>query len=439
MSESWNEIFIILVLILVNGILSMSEAALVASRKARLQQGVNEGDKAAGAALHLLEKPNVFLSTVQIGITLISVLAGAFGGATIAKALAVELAKIAVIAPYSESIALSIVVLIITILTIWLGELVPKRLGLHSPERIARAVAGPMLLVSRLFSPLVRTMGALTDFVLRIMGIKPSSEPPVTEEELQVLLEQGRQAGVFEESEQDMIEGVFSIGDQRVYSVMTPRTEIVWLDIHDSTEVIRQKIADSPYSRFPVRDDTLDNVVGVVRARDLLLANLSGEKLNLKNNLHPAIYIPETAQASQALEMFKGGKAELMLVVDEFGAVQGLITLNDILSEIVEGIGTDEPQATQRQDGSWLLDGMLPVDDFKEIFNLRDLPEEENYETLGGFVMFSLGRIPQSADRFEWNGLHFEVMDMDARRVDKVLVTTMPGKPLAAAGDTASK
>lgn len=436
MSETWNEIIIIVVLILVNGVLSMSEAAMVASRRARLQQRVNEGDKSASTALHLLEKPNIFLSTVQIGITLISVLAGAFGGATIAEVLAVEFAKISAIAHYSESLALGLVVVVITVLTIWLGELVPKRIGLHSPERIARTVAGPMLLISTIFSPLVKLMSGMTDFVLRIMGIKPSTEPPVTEEELQVLLDQGRQAGVFEESEQDMIEGVFSIGDQRVYSVMTPRTEIVWLDINDTPEEARQKIAESPYSRFPVRDDTLDNVVGVVRARDLLLASMAGEKLNLKNHLHPAIYIPETAQASQALEMFKGGKAELMLVVDEFGAVQGLITLNDILSEIVEGIGTDEPQATQRQDGSWLLDGMLPVDDFKDIFNLRELPEEENYETLGGFVMFSLGRIPQSADRFEWNGLRFEVMDMDARRVDKVLVTTLPGKSVAAKDET---
>ena len=424
MSESWTEIIIIAVLILINGLLAMSEAALMSSRKARLQQRFNEGDKAAATALHLLEKPNIFLSTVQIGITLIAVLSGAFGGATLASALEIPLRAIPALEPYANSIALVIVVLVITVLTIWLGELVPKRFGLHNPERIASAVAGPMLFISRVFSPAVRTMSGATDMILRLMGIHSSAAQMVTEEELQVLLDQGTQAGVFEESEQDMIEGVFSIGDQRVYSVMTPRTEIVWLDINDSVEEIRQKIAGSAYSRFPVRDDTLDNVVGVVRARDLLLANLAGEKLNLKNNLHPAIYIPETAQASQALEMFKGGKAELMLVVDEFGAVQGLITLNDILSEIVEGIGTDEPQATQRQDGSWLLDGMLPVDDFKEIFNLRDLPEEENYETLGGFIMFSLGRIPLPADRFEWNSLRFEVMDMDARRVDKVLVTT---------------
>jgi len=426
--SSWNEILIIALLILVNGVLSMSEAALMASRKARLQQQVNTGDHASQIVLDLLKKPNIFLSTVQIGITLISVLAGAFGGATLAEVLAVEIARIPALEIYSESLALGIVVLVITILTIWLGELVPKRLGLHRPERIARVVARPMLFISKLFSPLIKIVSWSTDLILHLMGISASEEQPVTEAELQVLLDQGTQAGIFEESEQDMIEGVFSIGDQRVYSVMTPRTEIVWLEVDDPPEEIRKKIADCPYSRFPVRDGSLDNVVGVVRARDLLLTNLAGEKINLKHNLHPAIYIPESAQASQALEMFKGGKAELMLVVDEFGAVQGLITLNDILSEIVEGIGTDEPEATQRQDGSWLLDGMLTVDDFKEIFNLNDLPEEDSYETLGGFVMFSLGRIPQTSDRFEWNGLQFEVMDMDARRVDKVLVAVLPGK-----------
>ncbi|HSQ39821.1 MAG TPA: hemolysin family protein [Anaerolineales bacterium] len=434
--SSWNEILIIALLILVNGLLSMSEAALMSSRKARLQQQVNEGDLVSQIVLDLLKKPNIFLSTIQIGITLISVLAGAFGGATLAEFLSLEFAKIKGLEVYSEPLSLGIVVIVITLLTIWLGELVPKRLGLHRPERIARVVAKPMLFISKLFSPLIKSISWATDLVLRLMGIHGSEEHPVTEEELQVLLDQGTQAGVFEESEQDMIEGVFSIGDQRVYSVMTPRTEIVWLEVDDPPEEIRKKIAGCSYSRFPVRDGTLENVVGVVRSRDLLLTNLAGEKINLRHNLHPAIYIPESAQASQALEMFKGGKAELMLVVDEFGAVQGLITLNDILSEIVEGIGTDEPVATQRQDGSWLLDGMLSVDDFKEIFNLRDLPEESDYETLGGFVMSSLGRIPQTSDRFEWNGLQFEVVDMDARRVDKVLVTTLKKKSASTSTDT---
>lgn len=412
-------------LFLLHSILAMAETALLTVRKARLQHKSSEGDAGAEAVLRLMEKPNQFLSVIQIGITSIDLLIGALTSATLGTWINAQLNKNPSLEPYSVPISIIVGILPITYLSLVLGELVPKRVALRSPERIAIWVAGPMSFLAKLFSPFVNLLSFSTEGILRLMGIRPTNEPPVTEEELQVLLDQGTQAGIFEASEQDMIEGVFSIGDQRVYSVMTPRTEIVWLDINDSLEEIRKKIAESPYSRFPVRDDSLDNIVGVVRARDLLLAAMSGEKLNLRKHLHPTIYIPETAQASQALEMFKGGKAELMLVVDEFGAVQGLITLNDILSEIVEGIGSEEPQATQRQDGSWLLDGMLSVDDFKEIFNLRELPQENDYETLGGFIMYSLGRIPLAADKFEWNNLQFEVMDMDARRVDKVLVTTL--------------
>jgi len=418
----------IAVLLLLNGVLAMAETALLSVRKARLHHQNNEGNVRAGVVLKLIENPNQFLSVIQIGITTIDLLIGALTGATLGVWINNQLDGYPALAPYSEVISILVGILPITYLSLVLGELVPKRLAMRSPERLSAWVAGPMLFFAKLFSPFVRLLSFSTEGILRLMGVRPSTEPPVTEEELQVLLDQGTQAGIFEESEQDMIQGVFSIGDQRVYSLMTPRTEIAWLEVNDSPEEIRKKIAECSYSRFPVRDGTLENVVGVVRARDLLLTNLAGEKINLRHNLHPVIYIPESAEASQALEMFKGGKAELMLVVDEFGAVQGLITLNDILSEIVEGIGTDEPVATQRQDGSWLLDGMLSVSDFKEIFNLRDLPEEEDYETLGGFIMSSLGRIPQASDTFEWNGLQFEVMDMDARRVDKVLVTVLKNK-----------
>lgn len=423
-----NEIVMILVLILVNAVLAMSEAALVASRKARLQQKAGEGDKSSALALKLIEDPNTFLSTTQIGITLIGVLAGAVGGATIAEALAAVIQKIPYLSPYSESIGLGVVVLTITILSLWLGELVPKRLGLHSPERIARVVAGPMFFLSRVFSPLIRLMSAATNFILRAMGMKASSEPPITEEELQMLISQGTQAGVFDEAEQDMVEGIFSLSDQRVYSLMTPRTEIVWLDIDDTIDDIRTKIAESDYSRFPVRQDSLETILGIVKSRDLLVQSLSGNEISLKDQLKPAFFIPETMFASRALEIFKEKGTELLLVIDEFGGVQGLITINDILEEIVGEIENEEPQATQRQDGSWLLDGMLEVDEFKEIFNLDALPHEDEYETLSGFMMVSLGRLPLAADRFEWHDLRFEVMDMDGRRVDKVLVTALPPK-----------
>ena len=427
----WTEVIVIGALIVLNGILAMSEAALVASRKTKLQQFANEGDTASKTALKLTADPNIFLSTIQIGITLIGVLSGAVGGATISEQLALEFNKIPAVQTYSEALALGIVVMVITVLSLWLGELVPKRMALHNPEQIARIVAGPMTFISKVFSPLVRILSRSTDFVLNLFGVKASNEPPITEEEFQVLLDQGTQAGVFEESEQDMVEGVFSLGDQRVYSLMTPRTEIVWLDIDETIEEIRAKIAENDYSRFPVRQDTLDVILGIVKARDLLVPSLKGETIRLKDLLKPAYFIPETMLASKALEIFKESHTDILLVIDEFGGLQGLLTINDIVEEIVGEMSLGEPQATQRQDGSWLLDGMLEVDEFKEIFNLNALPHEDEYETLSGFVMMSLGRVPKTADNFEWKGYRFEVIDMDGRRVDKVLVTTLPQNPLA--------
>jgi putative hemolysin len=422
------EVLIIFLLIILNGVFALSEIAVLSSRKARLQHHVNESKRGARTALQLAENPNIFISTVQVGMTLIGVLTGVVGGATIADALSIQFKSIPLLAPYADSLALGIVVVLITIFTLLLGELVPKRLAIHDPEQIASIVAGPMLLLSRLFSPLVRLMSGTTDLVLRLLGIQPNDNPPVTEEELHVLLDQGTQAGVFEESEQDMVQGIFSLSDRRINSLMTPRTEIAWLDVSDTLETIRATIAESPYSRFPVCHDELDNVLGVIKARDLLLSHLSGERLNLKAHLRPVIYLPETALASHALEMFKQSHPELMLVIDEFGGVQGLLTITDILEEIVGEIETGEPQATQRQDGSWLLDGMLSVEDFKEIFNIRQLPDEDEYETLGGFMMMHLSRIPQAADHFDWNGMTFEVVDMDGKRVDKVLVSSKPVK-----------
>jgi putative hemolysin len=419
-----SEVIFILSLVLLNGVLAMSEAAMIAARKARLQQNAKEGNKSAAIALKLHEDPNTFLSTIQIGITLIGVLSGAVGGATIAEKLAEALTPVPYIGLYSETIALGIVVVCITILSIWLGELVPKRFGIHMPERIAQTVAGPMMFISKVFSPFIKLLSRATNFVLRLFGVNTSSEPPITEEELQMLISQGTQAGVFEEAEQDMVEGVFSLGDQRVYSLMTPRTEIVWLDVNDTREEILEKLANSPYSRFPVRQDSLEKIVGIVKSRDLLVESLSGKDIKLKDLAKPAFFIPETTLASRALETLKKNNTELLLVIDEFGGVQGLLTINDILEEIVGQLEVEEPQATQRQDGSWLLDGMLEVDEFKEIFHLSSLPHEGEYETLSGFVMASLGRIPQTADHFEWHNLRFEVMDMDGRRVDKVLVTS---------------
>jgi putative hemolysin len=423
------EIIIVFFLILLNGFFAMSETAILASRRARLQQRANEGDAKARKALNLAENPNRFLPTVQIGITLIGVLTGALGGAVFADPLAVEMSRIPALAPYAHSFSLAIVVILITFFSMLVGELVPKRLALHDAEKVASGIAGFMSFISALFSPVVWLLEKSSDLVLRLLGVKPSTEPLVTEEELLVQLDQGTQAGVFKEAEQDMVEGVFSLSDQRVNALMTPRNEIIWLDVNDTLAEIRRKVQESPFSRFPVAEDSLDGVLGVVKAKDLLLADLKIGS-DLRQIVRPPIHIPETAFGSRALEMFRESKRELMLVVDEFGVVQGLITLADILEEIV-GAFEGGPQATQRQDGSWLLDGMLPNDEFKEIFNLRYLPDEEEFETLGGFVMMQLGRIPQPADHFEWSGLVFEVMDMDDKRVDKVLVSTVPARPPA--------
>jgi len=431
MSEIGTELLLIFVLVLLNGMLAMSEAALISARKARLQQRANEGDKRASTVLGLTATPNRFLSTVQVGITLVGVLAGAVGGASIVDFLAPLFARVPILAPYNTSISLALVVLGITYTTLILGELVPKRLALHNPEDIASLVAKPMIFISKVFSPVIRLLSLSTDLVLRLIGIRPSTEPPVTEEEIHVLLDQGTQAGVFEEAEQDMVAGVFRLNDRRVYSLMTPRTEILWLDVRDKTDEILKKLSEGPYSRFPVCQGSLDNVLGIVKARELLTRSLAGEPIYLKECLSSALFIPETTFASRALEVFKESNKELVLVIDEFGGITGLLTINDVLEEIVGDIEVGEPQVTQRQDGSWLLDGMLDIDEFKEIFHLGLLPNEDDYETLAGFVMTSLGRIPKSADRFEWEGLRFEVVDMDARRVDKVLVTTLPARPVA--------
>ncbi len=426
MSTFAFQILIILFLLLLNGLFVMSEMAVVSARKARLQQLTNGGDKHAANALKLAQNPNIFLSTIQIGITLISILMGAFSGSAFSAPLAGLLKLWSVLAPYADSIAFTVIIIVITAMSLLIGELVPKRLALHQPEKVAASLSGLMLFISWLFRPLVWLLARSTDFVLKVIRIKPGNEPPVTEEEIQLLIDQGTEAGVFREAEQEMVEGVFSLSDSRVYSIMTPRTDIVWLEINDSPDEIRRKIMESPYSRFPVCQDSLDTVLGIIKARDLLAPpNLSSQNFKLKDKLRPAFYIPETMLASRALEVFKEKNAELMLIIDEFGSLQGLLTLNDIIEEIVGDIEV-EPQAQQRQDGSWLLDGMLEIDNFKDIFKLESLPHEDEYETLSGFVMISLGRVPQATDHFDWNGLRFEVMDMDRRRVDKVLVTTLP-------------
>lgn len=426
------EIIVIILLILGNGLLAMAEIAIVSSRKARLQQRAEEGDERSGSALELAREPDDFLATVQVGITLVGVLAGAFGGATVADKLAVEIEKIPLLAPYSHAIALVTVVLVITYFSLVLGELVPKRLALYNPERIAALVADPMRGLSKLALPLVRLLSASTHLVLRLMGVKPSQEPPVTEEEVKVMLDMGTQAGVFEEVEQELVARVFRLGDRTVDSLMTPRTEIIWLDLEDPPEVNRHKIAECPYSRLPVAVGDLDHMQGIIQAKSLLARCMAGENFDLRAALSPPQYVPESMPAFRMLEFFRTSQVHIALVIDEFGGLQGLVTLSDILEAIVGDMllkgKADEFEIVQREDGSWLLDGLLPVDEFMDLLNISQLPdgEQSNYQTVGGFVMSYLGRIPRAGDSFDWNDLHLEVMDMDGFRVDKVLVSSLP-------------
>ncbi|MBD2682968.1 MULTISPECIES: hemolysin family protein [Nostoc] len=428
MSSITFEILIILVLIIANGVFSMSEMAIVSARKVRLQQLANQGDAKARVALKLAESPNNFLSTIQVGISLIGILTGAFGGATIANRLAVYVKLVPVLAPYSEPVSFGIVVLIITYLSLIVGELVPKRLALNNPEGIAAFVAIPMRALSAIASPMVHLLSASTDMVLRLLGVTQSTEPQVTEEEIKILIEQGTEAGTFEEAEQDMVERVFRLGDRPVSYLMTPRPDIVWLDLDDTAEENRQKMVDSAYSRYPVCQGGLDNVLGVIPVTDLLARSFRGEQLDLTVGLRQPVFVPESTRGLKVLELFKQTVTHMALVVDEYGVIQGLVTLNDIMSEIVGDVpstdGQDQPQAVQREDGSWLLDGMLPVEEFLELFDMEEWESEErgSYQTLGGFVITHLGRIPTAADHFEWEGMRIEVMDMDGNRVDKVLV-----------------
>jgi putative hemolysin len=431
------EILVILLLIVANGLFAMAEIAVVSARKARLQQRADEGDAKALAALELANAPNRLLSTIQVGITLIGILTGAYGGATLAQELAGVLSRVPWLAGRSDGVALAIVVLGIGYLTLIIGELVPKRLALHSPERIAAAVARPMRLLSVAASPVVHFLGASTDLVLRLLRVRPSIEPPVTPEEIKVLIQQGTQAGVFEEAEQDIVQRVFRLGDRRVSVLMTPRTEIVWLDIEDSPDRVWHDISESCFSRFPVGQGSLDNVLGLVHVKDLLESCLAGKPLDLRASLQNPLVVSESTRALRALELFKESGTAIALVVDEYGSIQGLVTLQDILEAIVGDIPSIdeavEPQAVQRDDGSWLIDGMLPVDEFKEMFRLGHLPGEDrgDYQTLGGFVMMHMARVPSAADHFDWGGLHFEVVDMDGNRVDKVLITPVPEEPAA--------
>jgi len=434
MTQIAFEIIAIFILLLANGIFAMSEMAIVSARKARLKQRADQGDTKAIAALALAEAPGPFLSTVQVGITLVGILAGAFGGSRIAERVAPSLSQLPYVGQYSEGIAFAVVVVIITYFSLVIGELIPKRLALRNAEGISLLVASPMSKLSRFASPLVNLLDRSTDGMLRLFGLRESPEAPVTEDEIKILIEQGIHAGVFVETERDMVERIFHLADRRVSELMVPRTEMVWLSIDDAPEEIAATISDSPHSRFPVAQDSPDNILGVVQVKSLWMQNRKNQPLDLKSVLDKPLFLPEGTPAFKALEAFRQAHSQIALVVDEYGGVEGLVTLNDILEAIVgelpDAAETNEPMIKQREDGSYLVDGSLAITQFKKHFDIKHLPGEEDdwYQTLGGFVMTHQGKIPRAGDQFEWNELKFEVLDMDRNRVDKLLVKQSAAK-----------
>jgi magnesium and cobalt exporter, CNNM family len=419
---------VIFLLIAANGLLAMCETAIVAARKTRLQQSANLGDPGARTALELATHPNRFLATAQIGITLVGILAGAFGGATLAHKIERLVLGVPALTPYAGIIGLGAVVVGVTFFSLVLGELAPKRIALFHAERIAASVSIPMRVLSTLAFPLVRLLGVSTDTVLKIFRVKPSLEPHVTPEEIKILVEQGTALGVFEESEQDMIEGVLRLDEREIGAFMTPRTQMVWIDVEDPPETLRAKIINSRHSRFPVILGSFDNVLGSVSAKDVLNQSLSSQPINIRQALGPPLFVPETASTLKVLDLFKREGAHFALVTDEYGGIQGMVTDWDILEAIVGELPSrdepNEPEVTVREDGSWLVDGLLNVDRLKEILEIDTTPDEESgrYHTVSGFVMTRIGGIPAVGQHFEWKGFRFEVMDMDGRRVDKVLI-----------------
>ncbi|MEY4561672.1 MAG: hypothetical protein RLZZ618_949 [Pseudomonadota bacterium] len=426
------DIALLVFLIVLNGLFAMSEMALTASRKARLLVMVETGESGAQAAIDLHDNPTKFLSTVQIGITSIGVMNGIVGEAAFAQPLSVWLNATFTISEKAAGIsATGLVVMIITFVTIIFGELVPKRLGQMYPESVARLVAPPMELLSLVARPFVKLLSWCTDATLRLFGIHGGPSRSVTEEEIAASLEEGLDAGVIEAQEHQMVRNVFRLDDRQVGSMMIPRTEIIWLDQSAPIEQVLQAVSDQEHSRYPVCRGGLNDVVGVVSAQSLLQQLLQGKPLSLFDNLQPPVFVPETLSGMELLDQFRASSAQLVFVVDEYGEVQGVITVRDVLEAITGEFSTSadgEAWAIQREDGSWLFDGLIPVPELKDRLELKELPEEDRgrYNTLAGMVMLLLGRLPQTTDSVEWEGWRFEVIDLDGKRVDKVLASLLP-------------
>ncbi len=418
------EIFILLLLIFVNGLFVMSEIALVSARKGRLEGLANKGDEKAKTALKLAENPEKFLSTAQIGITLISILTGVYSGEKFGKDIKPWIEQIDSLKPYAGSISTTLVVIIVTFLSIIFGELIPKKFGLIRAERISRLVARPMNILSTIMHPFVWLLSGITNLIFKLFNIKKATDSSVTEEEIKAMITEGSEHGTIEEGEKDIIERVFHLSDRSITSLMTHRTDIVWVDINDKVADVINKFDEIVYSTFPVCDGTVDNIKGLVYVKDMLK---SPDDTPIEKLLKPALFVPENNKAYQLLEKFRGTRIHSCFIVNEYGTLEGMITLNDILEAILGDVpqtGQEEYEIIKRADGSFLVDGQIPFYDFLSYFEKADWMNEgeQEFDTLAGFALHQLEHIPGTGETFEWRDFQFEIIDMDGRRIDKILV-----------------
>ena len=418
------EILILLGLILTNGLFVMSEIALVSARKARLENMAAKGDEMARRALDLSNKPEVFLSAAQIGITLIAILTGVYSGERFSVYLVPFFEKLGFLKNYAEGISLTIVVIIVTFFSILFGELIPKRLGLLRAEKISKLVAGPVLVFAKITHPFVWLLNKISNMFFFIFNVKKSKDDAVTEEEIKTMISEGTEAGTIEEEEREIIERVFHLGDRNITSLMTHRSDIIWFDLEDNEEKIKEKIISEPHSVYPICDGEIDNIKGVVSIKDLYITD---DRVKFKEVMKPAMFVPENNTPYQVLEKFKQTQHHSCFIVDEYGTMQGLITLNDILEAIVGDIPQQDLtdyEVTEREDGSFLVDAQIPFYDFLSRFDKAAWMNEGEHEfdTLAGFILHELERIPHAGDKFDWKGFRFEIIDMDGHRIDKVLV-----------------
>ncbi len=437
MSESITEILLLFILILINGLFSMTEMAVVSTRRARLQTYLDDGDQRAKTVMELLDNPNDFFSTIQIVISLIGVINGAIGAQTFSHYLVDILVKVSFLKNIAEPLSVLLISIVITYFSLVIGELIPKRIATGNPEKISMVMCGPIKVLSVIFRPLVRILSFSTDAGLKIMGVRENEENSVSEDEIKVMIEQGKQDGVFEANEQDIVESVFRMSDRTVDALMTPRTELPWIDLESPVEESLKEITESTYHYFPLVRGNPDDVIGVLSSKKLLDAYIRGEKIDLEKISETPLFVPESKPALSLLDDLKASESNFAVVLDEYGGFSGMITPYDLLNELVGDITNigdepnDEDDILVRDDGSWNFDGLVDIEEFKEAIGVRELPDEDRigYQTLAGFILSYLGSIPAVGKQFDWDNFHFEIADMDGLRIDRILVSRIDPAP----------